>query len=149
MNSAKASGYRIALASLAVASLYCGAVGAAGVSERAVGEMEQWYGRAGGPAPADSVSAAQVPQQGSKPVGVGVPANSGSLLYDEAGGGIRSKPNMRSNEGSIQVGLPANSGSLYYDDAGGGIRSEPRMRPSGQDQTKQPTASLPQGSVSK
>ena len=148
MSSTKGGGYRIALASLVVAGLYCGAAGAAGVSERSVGEMDQWYGRAGGPAPTDSVSAAHVPQQGSKAVGVGVPANSGSLLYDEAGGGIRSNPNIRSNEAPIQVGLPANSGSLLYDEAGGGIRSEPKMRSSGQEEAKQPTASLPQGSAS-
>lgn len=143
MNSTIARRYRIALASLALAGLYCGTAGAAGVSERSIEDMNQWYGRAGGPALSDAISEANAEQQG-KSVAVGVPANSGSLLYDDAGGGIRSKPNMRSNEGPVQVGLPANSGSLFYDDAGGGIRSTPHMR----SEPGQPTASLQQGPAS-
>ena len=149
MNSIKARRYGIAVTSLALAGLYCGAAWTAGVSERAVEEMDHWYGRAGGPAPSDLAGAARAPQQSVKAVEVGVPANSGSLLYDEAAGGIRSKPSMRSDEGRIQVGLPANSGSLYYDEARGGIRSEPSIRPSGQEDTKQqPTASSQQGPAS-
>ena len=66
---------------------------------------------------------------GAAAVGVGTPANSGSLMYDEAHGGIRSAPSMRANEGKIGVGVPANSGSLMYDEAHGGIRSAPNMRP--------------------
>jgi len=73
-----------------------------------------YYGTAG----ADDV-------HGSGRVGVGLPANSGSLLYED-GGGIRSNPRMSSSVSPIQAGLPANSGSLLYED-GGGIRSKPRM----------------------
>ena len=148
MNSTKARRYGIALTSLALAGLYCGAAWTAGVSERAVEEMNHWYGRAGGPAPSDLATTARLPQQGIKGVEVGVPANSGSLLYDEAGGGIRSKPSMRSDEDRIQVGVPGNSGSLFYDEARGGIRSEPSIRPSGQEDTKQSTASSQQGPAS-
>ena len=148
MNSTKAWGYRIALAGFAIAGLYCGAAGAAGVSARAANEMDHWYGRSGGPAPSDLQSTVRAPQQGSKAVEVGVPANSGSLFYDEAGGGIRSKPSMRSSDARVEVGLPANSGSLYYDEARGGIRSEPSMRSPGPEETKQPTASLQQGPAS-
>jgi hypothetical protein len=142
MNATRARRYRIALASLALAGLYCGTAGAAGVSERNIEDMNQWYGRAGGAALPDAVSEASARRDG-KSVTVGVPANSGSLLYDD-GGGIRSKPNMRSNEGAIQVGLPANSGSLFYDEAGGGIRSTPHMR----SEPGQPTASLQQDPAS-
>ena len=139
MNATRARRYRIALASLALAGLYCGTAGAAGVSERNIEDMNHWYGRAGGAALPDAVSEANAPQEG-KSVTVGVPANSGSLFYDDAGGGIRSKPSMRSNMGPVQVGIPANSGSLLYDDAGGGIRSKPHVR----SETGQPTASLQQ-----
>ena len=139
MNSTTARRYRIGLASLALAGLCCGTAGAAGVSERSIEDMNHGYGRAGGPAGSDAISEANG-WQGGKSVGVGVPANSGSLLYDEGGGGIRSKPSMRSNERSVDVGLPANSGSLLFDEAGGGIRSKPHTR----SETGQPTASLQQ-----
>jgi len=137
MNSTTARRYRIGLASLALAGVYCGTAGAAGVTERNVEDMDHWYGRAGGPAASDAVGEANAGQTG-KSVVVGVPANSGSLLYNDAGG-IRSKANMRSNEGPVQVGLPANSGSLLYNDAGG-IRSEPHMR----SEAERPTHSLQQ-----
>ena len=65
---------------------------------------------------------------GAAGVGVGTPANSGSLMYDEAHGGIRTTPSMRSDTGGIHVGVPANSGSLMYDEAHGGIRSTPSTR---------------------
>ena len=145
MNSTKARRYHIALAGVALAGVCSGAALAAGVSEHAVDGMDHWYGRSGGPAPSDSVGAAHVPQQGGKTLEVGVPANSGSLLYNDAGGGIRSQPSMRSNEKSIQIGVPANSGSLLYNEAGGGIRSKPSMRSLGQKETQQPRASLQQG----
>jgi hypothetical protein len=132
-------GYRMALASLAFAGLCCGTAGAAGVSEKALEDMNHWYGRAGGPTASDAITDANASQAG-KSVEVGVPANSGSLYYNEAGGGIRSEPNIRSSAGPVQVGVPANSGSLYYDEAGGGIRSKPHMR----SETGQPTASLKQ-----
>jgi hypothetical protein len=138
MNSTTARRYRIGLASLALAGFCCGTAGAAGVSERNIEDMDHWYGRAGGPTGSDAIGEANAGQTG-KSVAVGVPANSGSLLYNDAAG-IRSEPNMRSNEGSVQVGLPANSGSLLYDEAGGGIRSKPHMR----SETGQPTASLQQ-----
>src|SRR5215471_16766817 len=59
---------------------------------------------------------------GAAGVGVGTPANSGSFMYDEAHGGIRSTPNVRDGTGSVGVGVPANSGSLLYNEARGGIR---------------------------
>ena len=68
MNSTTARKHRIALASLALAALYCGTAGAA-------------------------------------PVGVGTPANSGSLMYNEAQGGIRDKPNMRTETGQSAASL--------------------------------------------
>jgi len=136
MNSATARRYRIALASLALAGLYCGTAGAAPVGVGAPANSGSLlYNEAQG-------GIRETPSMRSNTGGihVGAPANSGSLLYDEAYGGIRSTPSMRSDTGGVQVGVPANSGSLMYNEAQGGIRSTPNMRT----ETGQSAASLQQ-----
>jgi hypothetical protein len=96
MNLTTTRRYRIALASLALTGLCCGTAGAATVRGAGTEGMDHWYGRAGGLAGSDSVSEAPAWQKPGQPLDVGLPANSGSLYFNEAQRGIRTKPNMRS-----------------------------------------------------
>ena len=144
MNLTTARRYRIALAALALTGLCCGTAGAATVRGAGTGGMDHWYGRAGGLAGSDSVNELPAWQKSGQPVEVGVPANSGSLYFNEAKGGFFDKANVRSNEGPVGVGLPANSGSLYFNEAQGGIRSKPSMRSYGENETGQSAASAQQ-----
>jgi hypothetical protein len=138
MNSTTVRGYRIALASVAFAGLYCSAAGAGtiGVGVPSANSGSLLYNEAQG-----GFLSKPSMRSDTGSVQVGVPANSGSLYYNEAQGGILSKPNIRST-GSVQVGAPqANSGSLYYNEAQGGIMTKPSMRTN---ETGQSAASLQQ-----
>jgi hypothetical protein len=139
MSLARAGGLRIVLVSLALVGLYCGTAGAGPVRSAGADGMDHWYGRAGGLTGSDEVSGAEAWKKPGQPLEVGIPANSGSLYFNDQGG-IRTEPNMRSNEGAVSVGLPANSGSLYFNDQGG-IRTEANMRSGGESATAQQGAS--------
>jgi hypothetical protein len=145
MNLARVRGFRIVLAGLALAGLYCGFAGAATVHSAGTEGMDHRYGRAGGLTGSDSVTEPATWKEPGQPLEVGIPANSGSLYFNDQGG-IRSEPNMRSAEGPVGVGLPANSGSLYFNDQGG-IRSKPNMRPYGENETAPSAASSQPGSL--
>ena len=139
MSLARGRGLRIVLVSLVVVGLYCGTAGAATVHSAGTDGMDHRYGRAGGITGSDAVSEPDSWKKPGQPLEVGIPANSGSLYFNDQGG-IRSKADMRSDEGAVSVGLPANSGSLYFNDQGG-IRTKPNMRSYGEGETAQPAAS--------
>ena len=131
-------GFRITLASLAVAGL-CGSLADAATVRSGTAGMDHWYGRAGGLTGSDSVSEAGARPELGQPLEVGVPANSGSLMFNDVQG-VRATPNLRTGEAPVEVGLPANSGSLLFNDVQG-IRSKPNLRPYDETDTGQAASS--------
>jgi|SRR5690349_4762855 len=103
--------------------------------------MDHWYGRAGGLAGSDMVSEPSDWQRPGHAVAIGMPANSGSLYFNEGQGGFASEARVRSNESGVTVGLPANSGSLYFNEGQGGILSKPHLRPDASE-SAQPAAAM-------
>jgi len=128
--------FAVVLVGLAAAALG-GSAGAATVRSASTDDMNHWYGRAGGLAGSDAVSK---PKKAGQPLEVGMPANDGSLLFNDVQG-IRATPNIRTTASPVQVGLPANDGSLFFNEAQGGIRSTPNMRPRDETDAGQPSVS--------